>query len=251
MLLQILFFILGLAVGSFLNVVIFRFPEMKGILSGRSKCPRCKKPIAAYDLIPILSFLLLWGRCRYCRKRISLQYPIVELTTGLLFLAFARVFGLSWMLVTYLIIGALSILIFVSDVKYLEIPEVFSWLLLIMAMIAAIVSGTFSLSSFLLCGLVGGGILGILVGISDERWMGSGDIKIGLAFGFLFGFYKALLFLFLAFVIGALVGILLMIVKKKGMKSEIAFSPFLIIAAIVAIFWGDYLVNLYLKFVIM
>ena len=251
MLLQISFFILGLAVGSFLNVVIFRFPEMKGILSGRSKCPRCKKPIAAYDLIPILSFLLLWGRCRYCRKRISLQYPIVELTTGLLFLAFARVFGLSWMLVTYLIIGALSILIFVSDVKYLEIPEVFSWLLLIMAMIAAIVSGTFSLSSFLLGGLVGGGILGILVGISDECWMGSGDIKIGLAFGFLFGFHKTLLFLFLAFVIGALVGILLMAIKKKQMKSEIAFSPFLIIAAIVAIFWGDYLVNLYLKFVIM
>jgi len=248
---QLLFFILGLAVGSFLNVLIFRFPEMKSAFSGRSKCPDCKKEIAFFDLIPILSYLLLRGRCRYCNKRISLQYPIVELATGVVFWLFFRNFGLSYILIPYLILASLLVLIFVYDLKYLEIPEAFSWLLLIFALITAALSGSFSLSSFFLGGLVGGGFLGILVGISDERWMGSGDIKIGLAFGFLLGFHKTLFFLFLAFVIGAVSGVMLMAIGKKRMGSEIAFSPFLIIAAVVAILFGDYLVNLYLKFAIM
>ena len=250
MLVEISFFILGLAVGSFLNVVIFRFPEMKGILSGRSKCPRCKKPIAAYDLIPILSFLLLWGRCRNCRQKISWQYPTVELFTGVIFWFFLRNFGLSLELILYLLIGSLSILIFVYDLKYLQIPEVFAWLLLIFAILAALFAPGFSLSDFLLGGLIGGGILGILVGISNERWMGSGDIKIGLAFGFLFGWQKALFFLFSAFIIGAIIGVILILAKKKQAKSEIAFSPFLILAALIAILFGDYLLNIYLKFVI-
>jgi len=247
---QLLFFVIGAAVGSFLNVIIARYPEFKSILSGRSKCPECKREIAAYDLIPIISFLILNGKCRNCRKKISFQYPLVELTTGLLFLLFFRNFGVNYLLIPYLLVGCFSILIFIYDIRYLEIPEVFSWILLIITILTALVSKDFSLSNFLLGGLVGGGILGILVGISDERWMGAGDIKIGLSFGFLLGFYKALLFLFLAFVIGALIGLLLIIFGKKKIKSEIAFSPFLILAAIIMIIWGNYLVNLYLKFVI-
>ena len=119
------------------------------------------------------------------------------------------------------------------------------------AIIIGVTQSNFSITDFLLGGLVGGGILGILVGISDERLMGAGDIKIGLAFGFLLGMQKSLLFLFLSFIIGAVVGLVLIIMNRKKMKSEIAFAPFLITAAIISILWGDYLVNLYLKFAIM
>ena len=242
---------MGLFVGSFLNVVIFRFPELKGILVGRSKCPKCKKTINAFDLVPILSYIILWGKCRYCRKPISLQYPVVELATGIIFFLLARAFGLNYQLVLYLLIACVSLLIFIYDTKYLEIPEVLAWLLLFFTIVTAFFQPNFAISNFLLGGLIGGGILGILVGISDERLMGSGDIKIGLAFGFLLGMQKSLLFLFLSFIIGAVVGLVLIIMNRKKMKSEIAFAPFLITAAIISILWGDYLVNLYLKFAIM
>ena len=246
-LLQISFFVFGLAIGSFLNVVIFRFPALKSVITDHSRCPHCKKKIAAFDLIPVISYVVLLGRCRNCGKKISAQYPLVELATGLLFWLLFRHFGLSYILIPYLIIVGFSILVFVYDLKYLEIPEIFSWSLLIFAVIAALLSKDFTISNFLLGGLAGGGILGILVGISNERWMGSGDIKIGLAFGFLFGLYGALFFLFLAFIIGAIFGLILIGLKKKRSDSVIAFSPFLIISAIITIFFGQYLINLYLN----
>lgn len=218
---------------------------------GRSYCPKCKKTIAGYDLVPVASYIILAGKCRNCHKPISLQYPIVELLTGLLFFLFARSIGINYGLILYLLVASVSILIFIYDAKFLEIPEVFAWLLLIFALISSLLAPHFLLPDFLLGGLIGGGILGIIVGISDERMMGSGDIKIGLAFGFLLGAYKSLLFLFLSFVIGAIAGLILMAARKKKMKSEIAFAPFLILAAIICILWGDYFINFYLKFAIL
>lgn len=248
MMIVVLFGILGLFVGSFLNVLIFRFPEFKGILTGRSYCPHCKKTIEIYDLIPVLSYIILCGRCRNCHEKISPQYPLVEIVTGVLLFLLAKTIGINYQLAAYLLIACISMLIFVYDAKYLEIPETFSWMLLILAILASFISPHFSFQDFLLGGLIGGGVLGIMVGISDEKMMGSGDIKIGLAFGFLLGVYKSVLFLFLSFVIGAIAGLILMALRNKKMKSEIAFAPFLIIAAIICILWGDQIVNLYLKF---
>lgn len=251
MLPAVIVLIIGLFVGSFLNVLIFRFPKLRGAITGRSYCPNCKKTIRPYDLIPLISYLVLLGRCRDCGKKISLQYPLVELATGGLFFLFAQSIGINYQLILYLLIASVSIIIFVYDAKYLEIPEVFSWLLLIFAIVAVAITPNFSLQNFLLGGLIGGGILGIMVGISNEQMMGSGDIKIGLAFGFLLGVYRSILFLFLSFIIGAIFGLILMILQKKKMKSEIAFAPFLIIAAVICIIWGNALVNLYLKFAMM
>ncbi|MCX6810204.1 MAG: prepilin peptidase [Candidatus Berkelbacteria bacterium] len=248
MIFNIIFGFFGLLVGSFLNVLIFRFPEMKGLISGRSYCPKCKKNIAAYDLIPVIGYIILRGKCRNCQKKISLQYPIVELATGVLFFLLAITIGINYQLIIYLLIACVSLLIFVYDAKYLEIPEVFSWLLLIFVIISSFLNPHFLVQDFLLGGLIGGGILGIMVGISNEKMMGSGDIKIGLAFGFLLGIYRSILFLFLSFIIGAIAGLVLMASRKKKMKSEIAFAPFLILAAIISIVWGNQIVNLYLKF---
>jgi len=245
------FFIIGLFFGSFLNVIIYRFPEMKDVFLGRSYCPKCKKTIPFYDLLPLFSYLILGGKCRFCRKSISIQYPIIEVATGLLFVLAYYIFGFNLSLIFYLPIFMLLVLIFVYDLKHLEIPEVFSWLFLALAILAGLFASIYSLDSFLLGGLVGGGILGILVGISDERWMGSGDIKIGLGFGFLLGYPNALLFLFLSFVIGAVFGVVAILVKKGKLKSQIPFAPFLIVSAIITLLFGQRLIDYYLNFAIM
>lgn len=246
----IVFLLFGLAAGSFLNVLIIRLPQEESIL-GRSHCPKCKKQIAAVDLIPILSYIFLWGRCRNCHEPISFQYLLVELSTGLLFVLGYYLLGLNYLLIFYFIFLSALVAIFVYDLKYLEIPEAFSWLLLISAVFFSLLSSNFSLQGFLLGGLVGGGILGILVGISDEKMMGAGDIKIGLAFGFLLGYPKALLFLFLAFIIGAIIGALLILFGGKKLKSEVAFAPFLIIAGLITLIWGDAIIKSYLSLILL
>jgi prepilin signal peptidase PulO-like enzyme (type II secretory pathway) len=143
----------------------------------------------------------------------------------------------------------LLVVIFIYDGVHLEIPELFLWLILAISAIVTLFSGN-NLSDILLGGLVGGGFLGLLVGISGEKWMGSGDIMIGLAFGLLTGLRSSVLFLFLAFSLGAIFGLILIAIRGKKIKSEIAFAPFLIIAGIIALLWGDRLINLYLNFVI-
>jgi prepilin signal peptidase PulO-like enzyme (type II secretory pathway) len=224
---------------------------MKDIFLGRSYCPKCKKTIPFYDLVPLFSYLMLGGKCRFCSKPISIQYPIIELSTGFLFALAYYISGFSLSLLFYLPIFMLLVLIFIYDLKHLEIPEVFSWLFLALAILAGLLTNIYSIDSFLLGGLVGGGILGILVGISDERWMGSGDIKIGLGFGFLLGYPSALLFLFLSFIIGAVFGVVTILVKKGKLKSQIPFAPFLIVSAIITLLFGQRLIDYYLNFAIM
>jgi len=249
MIYSLVFLILGLFVGSFLSVVVFRYPNFKSIVFGRSECKKCKKGIKGYDLIPVFSYLLLLGRCRNCGEKISLIYPAIELLTGGLFFLFSLQFGISFILFPYLLLVMILVVIFIYDVVHLEIPELFLWLVIAVSAIIALFSGN-NLSDILLGGLVGGGFLGLLVGISGEKWMGSGDIFIGLAFGLLVGLKSSVLFLFLAFSLGAIFGLILIAIRGKKIKSEIAFAPFLIIAGIVALLWGGQLINLYLNFVI-
>lgn len=244
----IIFLLFGLVIGSFLNVIILRLPEEESIL-GRSHCPKCKKQIAAYDLIPVLSYIFLWGHCRNCREKISLQYPLIELATAAVFALFYFWLGLNYLLLLYLPMAAVLIVIFVYDLKFLEVSEIFAWIFLILALVIGLWQSDYNVANFLLGGLIGGGILGILVGISEERLMGAGDIKIGLAFGFLLGYPKSLVFLLLAFIIGAIVGTILILFGSKKLKSEIAFTPFLIIAGLITLIWGQTIINSYLSLV--
>lgn len=246
-----IFFIVGLVFGSFLNVIITRFPKFEGLVLGRSKCPKCKKILSFYDLLPVLSYIFLLGKCRYCKERISLQYPIVELSSGLLFVLSYYLFGISLLSFLYLLIFMLLIIVFVYDLKHLEIPELFSWIFLVLAITVGFYNGLYHLESFLLGGLVGGGILGILVGISDEKWMGSGDIKIGLGLGFLLGFPNSLLFVILSFVFGAIIGILILAFGRGKLKTQLPFAPFLIISAIFCLIYGEKIINFYQNFVIL
>jgi len=244
----ILIFIIGLSIGSFLNVVIFRIDNIKSILSDRSHCPSCKKTLTWKDLIPFVSFMLLRGRCRYCNESISWQYPTVELSTAILFVILFSLFGLSWGLIFYLILFSILLVIFVYDLKKELIIEELVWAALILVLAGAWYFGGFGVADMLLGGLICGGIPAILVFVSKEKWMGAGDIKLGFVLGALVGYPQAIFLLFTSFILGSIAGIILMSIKKKGIKDSVPFAPFLIMAGLVTLIWGEYFIGWYLGY---
>lgn len=264
----IFFFILGLAVGSFLNSIIYRLDTGESLIKIRSHCPYCKKTLSFIELIPLVSFILQKGKCRRCRKPISLQYPLVELATGILFLLVISNFGRFdlpkliffniWRsnlldIVFWLFTVSCLIIIFVYDLKHYIIPNKVIYPAILVAGIWYLVSGIFIrntkyeiLNTFLVAVIAGGFFLLIIL-ISRGKWMGLGDFKLAVFMGLVLGWPKIFLALFLAFLIGAFVSVILIILKKKTLKSEIPFGPFLALATIIAIFWGDILINWYLN----
>ena len=250
--LYFLIFIFGLAIGSFLNVVICRLKTNESILIGRSYCPKCKTILKWYDLIPVFSFIFCKGRCRYCDKKIIWQYPMVEIITGLLFLLiFNFQFSLPageagiFNLIYYLIIISFLIVIFVYDLKHYLILDkivfpaviitiIFNFFLLPEGWQSSILSA-FGASLFFLS----------LVLISKGEWMGLGDVKFAFLMGLILSWPNILLALFLSFFSGAIVGITLILFGKKGFKSQIPFGPFLSGSTILIIIYGEYIIELY------
>lgn len=236
----------GLVVGSFLNVVIFRTDDLKSILNSRSRCLHCQKVIKWYDLVPIASYVLLRGKCRNCKKDISVQYPLVEGGTALMFLAVYLTYGLTWQSAFYLIVFSALIVIFVYDLKTQYILDIFSWPLLIICVAFGWYFASLNLTEVIYGMLSGAGILAVLVAISKEKWMGMGDILIGAAIGAMLGYPRSVVFIFLSFVLGSIFGLVLIGMKKKGIKDAVPFAPFMITAAFIALIWGGYIVDWYL-----
>ncbi len=249
----ILFFVFGLIVGSFLNVVIFRWNSGKS-LGGRSGCLACQKKLSWYELFPVFSYLFLKGRCKDCKTKISIQYPIVELITGIifagLFLKFQLLFQINIIdfaiiFIYYAFIFSLLIVIAVYDLKHKIISDK---LVLIFSIVTFL--GLFFITLFgfyphwpslwdFLSGIIIALPFALLWLVSKGAWMGLGDAKLAVGLGWLLGLMQALSGLVLAFWSGALVGIILLIVSKKhSMKSEIPFAPFLVLGAILAFFFG-------------
>lgn len=237
-------FIFGAAVGSFLNVILYRYHTGRS-LGGRSTCPFCNCTLPARDLIPLVSFLLSRGRCRHCGSRIPLRYPLVELATGVLFaLVFWKFFPVAQLIVLGWVIAALIVLIAGYDIRHKIIPDAFAYTLAAIAFFFVAVIDPFSLTlrPFDLLALFSGPILAaplaILFLISGGRWMGLGDAKLQLGLGWILGFWSGLSALVLAFWIGALWGITLLAAsrvrpaeesRQYSMKSELPFGPFLIL----------------------
>lgn len=212
---NLILFLFGLIIGSFLNVIIDRFPK----ILGRSHCSHCHKTLRWMDLIPVLSFIILKRKCRYCQNKLSWQYPLVELATGILFV----LFGFN----IILIFIAVLIIIFVYDAKHMLVPD----LIVIPAIILAFIIWPNNWPS----ALIASGFFAFLVLLSKETWMGWGDVEIGALMGFLLGWPNILLALLLAFLIGSIYGIILIGLKKKKLKSAIPFGPFLVIATIICL----------------
>jgi prepilin signal peptidase PulO-like enzyme (type II secretory pathway) len=250
--LYILFtFTFGLCLGSFLNALVYRLHEKKS-LWGRSECPECQAKIKWYDNLPVLSFFILKFKCRTCQQKISWQYPIVELLMGLLFLipvylsSPGDLHGGFRILFDWLIIFDLM-LVFLYDLKYGEIPDLATLPLTGLLAALAYLSGWNFLQDGLFGALIGGGFFAIQYVVSRGRWVGGGDITLGFLMGIILGWRGVVLALFLAYVGGAIISLLLLALKKKAWQSAVPFGVFLVPATLIALWWGERIVNWYLS----
>lgn len=243
-------FVLGLVVGSFLNVCISRVPEGGSVVRPSSHCPKCKSAIRWFHNIPLLSYLFLGGRCAYCSERISLRYPAIELLTALLFAATTWFFGVGWVTVIYwFFISALIVVSFI-DLDHQIIPNVISFPGVVLGFLSSFCIPWLSWSESLVGIVVGGGVLwGIAacyVLITHTEGMGMGDVKLLAMIGAFLG-YKALLpVILISSFAGAAVGLALMGLHGKSRKLAIPFGPFLSLGAVVVLFWGERLTAWYL-----
>lgn len=241
-------FIFGLAIGSFLNVVIYRLEKGESALRGRSYCPKCNHPLAWQDLIPLLSFLLLRGKCRYCSKRISWQYPLVEFVTGALFLV---IFWLGVPLTEVLYLWAVFsafVVIFVYDAKHRLIPDQILYSAILASSIWYLVFSElpkYQILNTLYSALGAAAFFLAIYLVSKGRWMGFGDVKLAFLLGLFLGWPSILVALFFAFCSGAISGVVLIALGKKGLKSEVPFAPFLILGTVIAFFFGSSLISWY------
>ena len=243
-------FILGAVIGSFLNVCIYRIPAGESIVHPPSRCPACGAGIRWHQNVPILSYILLRGRCAACRVRISPRYPLVEALSGLLFALVFFHFGFQWATHVYWLFAASLIVITFIDLDHQIIPDVISLPGIVVGFICSFAVPRLSWSDSLIGILVGGGSLYLVaVGyelLTKKEGMGGGDIKLLAMIGAFLGWQAVLPVIFLSSFVGSLVGVPIMLLKKADSKLAIPFGPFLAAAALFYLFWGPPLIRWYL-----
>ena len=240
-----LLFVVGLCVGSFLNVVIARVPEGRSIVHPGSACPRCGKGIAWFDNIPLISYALLRARCRHCGLPISLRYPLVELLTGLLFVLAAWQLGVGLHLVGALILLASLVAIAAIDLDCQLIPDSISLPGIVAGFVLSLVTGTPGWLDSLIGVLIGGGLFFLII-VASRGGMGGGDMKLGAMLGAFLGWKLVLVAVLLAVLAGGLMAIGLLALRRKGRKDAVPFGPFLALGGVVSLFWGFSLLEWYL-----
>lgn len=250
-------FIFGLIIGSFLNALIYRLHSGESVAAGRSHCVHCGHELAALDLVPLLSFVWLRGRCRYCGKPISWRYPIVELLTALCFVLVVHNFhsnfsdvGLWFQMIS---VCFLIIIIFFDLEHYLILDTVVipaSILAAIFLIYRSFALHNFGLHSPIIQGLLGiaivAGFFGLQYFISRGTWIGFGDVKFGVFLGLLFGVGMSLMLLLLAYCTGAVFGLVLISMGKRKMSGRLPFGTFLGISGIILLLYGSSILNWYL-----
>lgn len=230
-----LIILFGLCLGSFANVCIHRLPRYESIVAPRSHCAACGRPIEPRDLIPVVSYLLLRGKCRHCGARISPRNPLIEIVTGLLFVAAYGLLGLTWQLIVAWVTVIVGVVAFFADMDTRIIPNGLTLPGIAAGLILAVASGR--LVSSLLGLLVCGGAF-LIIGLLGAGKMGGGDIKLAAAIGAILGIKAGATAMFLGIVTGALVGLVLVILRRATLKSYIPYAPPLAAAAVgVALFW--------------
>lgn len=272
LLLAILIF--GLFVGSFLNVAIMRLPKEETIIRGRSRCDSCGRTLFWYELIPLFSFIIQRGKCRTCRAKISLQHPIVEVATALIF-AGSLLYALSGdlnfgavnagslaLFFPVLIVFTTLFFIFMFDLRTRLIPDLALVLIVFTITIAEFLGAwhiaplfTFGFGKFganLFNSIFAGTVLSLpffaIVLFSRGRLMGMGDAKFAFTIGFILGLLKGFLAIFSASILGAIIGLSLIVLKKKSMKSAVPFAPFLVLGILLALLFGEPILRWYGKF---
>ena len=259
----LIIFILGLAFGSFLNCLVYRLACRKTVL-GRSFCPKCKKKIAWFDNIPLISFILLRGKGRKCKQKISFQYPLVELIMGLLFILPVWRFYLTTgnflflndssfylLLVRDWIIYFTLVFTFVYDLKYLKIEDIVllpttGLIFLLSLFIRSDLSVLLTVGQMLLAVLIGIGFFGLQYLLTKGKGIGLGDLRIGVFMGVALGnWVNICLALVISYIIGALISLFLIAFKKKQIKSQVPLGPFLVIGTFIILMFGQQIINWY------
>lgn len=242
-------FLFGLCIGSFLNVCIFRLPLSKSIVHPRSSCPKCGYMIQSYDNIPVLSYLMLGGKCRQCREPISFRYPMVEIISGLFAVAALYKFGLTpETLVYYVFIACLLVITFI-DIDHRIIPDMITLPGIPIFFLASFALPGMTYMDSLLGFLAGGGSLYLVAwtyqALAKKEGMGGGDIKLLAMMGVLIGWQGVLFTIFVSSSVGTIIGVGVMLYTRANMKLAVPFGPFLSVGAVTYIFFGNEIIAWY------
>lgn len=245
-------FAFGTIVGSFLNVCIHRIPQGKSIIAPSSHCPLCKTPIHFYDNIPLVSFICLRGRCRFCQAPISLRYPLVEFLMGFFSLMLLLRYGISALYLIYFALFASLTLVSFIDLPHRIIPDVISLPGILIGVVISLLHPQLSIIDSLIGVLLGGGALYIVASVyhvvAKREGMGGGDIKLLAMIGAFIGWKGVLFTILCSSFIGSVVGVTLMLFSSADSKYAVPFGPFLSLGAIIYVLWGEALINWYLGF---
>ncbi|MEK7529109.1 MAG: prepilin peptidase [Patescibacteria group bacterium] len=253
-------FLLGSALGSFISVISYRLHSKKtGIITGRSQCPDCEAPLQTRDLIPLISYLYLRGKCRHCNKEISYLYPLLEIISGFLFVTlffkfpfiddalnvngnFIFLYAL-WGFYTFILIFT-----FLHDLRYFKTSDQ----ILIPGILVGLIATFSSLTPHLIDSLLGLGIavtfFGLQIAISKGRWLGGGDLRVGALMGVILGWKLTVLALIVAYMTGSVVGVTVAIKKGHIRDVKIPFAPFLVVGTFIAFYYGDVILGWYLNY---
>lgn len=234
----------GLGIGSFLNVVILR-THSEDTLMGRSACMHCQHQLAWYMLLPVVSYVALGGKCYYCHKPISAQYPLVEASTAAIFFILANMYWADPVrLVFYCLYSSILVVIFVFDLKYYLIPDRFTIPGIVVAIIGSIILGL----TWWQIGLgivIGGGLFLLQYALSRGKWIGGGDIRLGAVMGAMLGWPYIMVALFIAYVGGAIIAVGLMLTGSKKFSDKLPFGTFLSVATIITLMAGEIILHWY------
>lgn len=248
-------FIYGLLIGSFLNVCIYRIPRHESIVFTSSHCVSCGTPIKYYDLIPVLSYVLLGGKCRFCKCAISPQYPLVELAAATLMTLQAWKWGLGITSGLYAVLTAALIVVTVIDFYHQIIPDSLIIVIAILGIAAlfAVQIPQFGFAAVIdsTIGFLVAGTLFLFISLVSKGGMGGGDIKLMAVLGLWFGWKQILLSILVAFVAGAVISILLLLMHEKGVKDGIPFGPFIALSAYLISLFGNEILQWYCHFIML
>lgn len=231
-------FILGLCFGSFINMLVYRTAERCDIHKKRSFCDHCGKQLNWWNNIPIFSFLFQKGKSQCCGKKLDYSYPIVELVTGLLFVMVGRPQGSPLHLIVGLAVVVLVVYSAVYDAKTMYLPDWSTWALIALAII------NIRYISNVYAAIGASGFLFLLYKITKGKGMGLGDVYLAVFMGLFLGWPKIMVAFYVAFIVGAIFGIILLILKKKKFKSEVPFGPFLLLGTMISWYFGNFVINL-------
>ena len=240
----IIIFIFGITIGSFLNVCIYRIPLGESIVTAPSHCMTCGWKLKWYDMVPVFSWLVLGGKCRNCKSKISVQYPIIEGVNGILYVVISAVNGLEWSSMIYCFMASALLVLSIIDWRTYEIPFGINVFLFVLG-IAMTILDRGNLAEHLIGMICVSGLLGILYLLTGGRAIGGGDIKLMFACGLILGWKLILLAFFLGCIIGSVVHIIRMSVKKAGRM--LAMGPYLSAGIFLAALWGNAWINWYLS----